>query len=72
MGDSLRCQRRRNTCPSAQFVQLPTTGNFAEPLFVDAVHYSLEKKETIVNLLRDHIFDYVIVANGSHGQRNLP
>ena len=32
--------------------------------FVDGIHCSMEKKETINGLLRDHIFGQVVVAKG--------
>lgn len=70
---SMRCRWKKSTFPPEQFSH--TSDSFAEKyfnsIFVDGVYCSTERKETIVGLLRDHIFGQVVVANGYGGQRCL-
>ena len=72
--NSLRCQWKKSTFQSSQFLAA-STNTLVEKCFhsilVDGVHCSMEKKERITGLLRDHIFGQVVVANGSHGPRYL-
>jgi hypothetical protein len=71
---SLRCRWKRSTCPPDQFTQFSSTSvafseQFSQSVFVDGVSYSVEKKESIIGLLRDHIFGQIVVANGNFGDR---
>jgi len=73
---SLRCRWKKNTFSTDQFSSFLATSNALvdkcfNSILVDGVHCSMEKKETITGLLRDHIFGQVVVANGNHGQRYL-
>jgi len=73
---SLRCRWKKSTFSPDQFSRFLANSNaFAEKYFhsilVDGIHCSMEKKETITGLLRDHIFGQVVVANGNYGPRYL-
>ena len=73
---SLRCRWKKNTFSTDQFSRFLATSNALvdkcfNSILVDGVHCSMEKKETITGLLRDHIFGQVVVANGNHGHRYL-
>ena len=73
---SLRCRWKKTTFSTDQFSRFLATSNSLvekcfNSIFVDGVHCSMEKKETITGLLRDHIFGQVVVASGNNGQRYL-
>lgn len=63
-----RCQWKKSTFPPERFSQLVATSDafssYFNSIFVDSVYCSLERKENIIGLLRDHIFGQIIVANG--------
>ena len=71
---TMRCIWKKKTCPPEQFSRsspniLP--GRFSKAIFVDGMYCSTETNRTITNLLRDHIFGQVVVANGNFGPRYL-
>ncbi len=73
---SLRCRWKKSTFSLDQFSRFLANSNDCvdkhfRSVFVDGVHCSLERKERIAGILRDHIFGQLVVANGSHGQRYL-
>ena len=72
---SLRCRWKKTTFSTDQFSRFLATSNSLvekcfNSIFVDGVHCSMEKKETIMGLLRDHIFGQVVVAS-NNDQRYL-
>lgn len=71
---SLRCRwKKRTFSPDQLSMYLATSKDSPEKyfnsIFVEGVQCSIEKKETMNGLLRDHIFGQVLVANGNHSQR---
>ena len=74
---SLCCRWKKRTFSPDQLTRFhhatsnDSIGNYFNSIFVEGVHCSIEKRERISGLLRDHIFGQVLVANGNHGQRYL-
>lgn len=73
---SMRCRWKKSTfTPKESSRLVAASDNFARRYFnaicVDGVYCSTERKETIIGLLRDHIFGQVVVASGDGGERCL-
>ncbi len=74
---SIRCRWKKRTFSPDQLARFhhaisnDSTNRYFNSIFVEGVHCSIEKKETISGLLRDHIFGQILVANGNRGQRYL-
>jgi len=74
---SLRCRWTKRTFSPDQLARFHhatsnvSTNRYFNSVFVEGVHCSIEKKEKISGLLRDHIFGQILVANGNRGQRYL-
>jgi hypothetical protein len=63
---SLRCQWKKSTFTPKQCSQLVAAsddfaGRYFNSIYVDGVYCSMVRKETIIGLLRDHIFGQVVV-----------
>ena len=72
---AIRCQWKKSTFPPERFSHVVATSDafssYFNSIFVDSVYCSLEKRENIIGLLRDHIFGQVVVANGHRCTRLL-
>jgi len=73
---SMRCRWKKSTfTPNECSRSVVASDNFARRYFnaicVDGVYCSTERKETIIGLLRDHIFGQVVVASGNGSERCL-
>jgi hypothetical protein len=71
---STRCRWQKTTCSPANFLDITSTSTghikqFYNAIFIDGISFSVEKKQTIIGLLKDHIFGQMIIASGSNGQR---
>lgn len=70
---STRCRWQRITCSSSNISDISASKvyskKFYNSIFIDGMSLSVDKKQTIIGLLKDHIFGQMVVANGSTGQR---
>eukprot|EP00956_Cyclotella_meneghiniana_P015871 scaffold24642_cov68-Cyclotella_meneghiniana.AAC.6 len=73
---STRCRWQKITCSPSNISDIISTSTgysqkFYNSVFIDGMSLSVDKKETIIGLLKDHIFGQMVVANGSTGRRLL-
>ncbi|KAL7479443.1 hypothetical protein ACHAW6_005173, partial [Cyclotella cf. meneghiniana] len=73
---STRCRWQKTTCSPDEVLGVVSKSKklsekFLKSIFVDGVNCSVEKRHTILGLLKDHIFGQMIVAKGNLGQRML-
>ena len=73
---TIRCRWRKSTRSPSNFLDITSPSKtyaqkFHSSIFIDGVSFSVDKRQTIVGLLKDHIFGQMIVASGSNGQRLL-
>lgn len=73
---SIRCRWQKTTCSPANFLDITSASNsyskqFHNSVFIDGVSFSVEKKQAIQGLLKDHIFGQMVVVKGSNGQHLL-
>ena len=73
---STRCRWQKTTCSPDKVLGIVSKSKslsekFRKSIFIDGVNCSVEKRHTILGLLKDHIFGQMIVAKGTIGQRML-
>jgi telomerase reverse transcriptase len=71
-----RCRWQEKTCSPANFLDITSASagyheKFYNSVFIDGVNFSVDKKQTIMGLLKDHIFGQLVIGNGRNGQRPL-
>ncbi|KAL7504995.1 hypothetical protein ACHAXN_002540 [Cyclotella atomus] len=71
-----RCRWQKKTCSPANFLDITSASagyheKFYNSVFIDGVNFSVDKKQTIMGLLKDHIFGQLVIGNGRNGQRPL-
>jgi telomerase reverse transcriptase len=70
---STRCRWQKTTCSPDKFSDFLSmskafSDKYCKSIFVDGTNHSVEKRQHIVGLLKDHIFGQMVVANGSKDQ----
>ena len=73
---TVRCRWEASTCSPANFLDIANSPKiyaqkFHNSIFINGISFSVEKRQTIESLLKDHIFGQMMVASGSNGQRLL-
>jgi telomerase reverse transcriptase len=73
---STRCRWKKQTCSPANFLDITSASTgyrdkFYNSIFIDGVNFSVDKKQTILGLLKDHIFGQLIIGSGKNGQRMM-